>query len=115
MPESELTFESVRQRWEESLSSLETLKQSLETLAAAEEQQSEMSKSISSASSKLQNMCEALAASTTELEATMSQLRSIAEASGKFLEGEELKAARSDVAMLREEVVSSLSSVQSRL
>ncbi len=108
MSESEFTFESVRQRWEESLRLLETLKKSLKSLGDAAKNQSEISESITDASSQLQNMCEALSASTAELETTMSQLRSIAEASGRFLEGEDLKAARSDMATMRAELAAQL-------
>ena len=112
MTESEFTFESVRQRWEESLRSLATLKQRLEALDDAEKHQAQVSESVTGASSRLQEMTAALVSSTKELEAAMADLRSIAGESAAFLEGEELKAARSDVAALRDGVESSLSIVR---
>lgn len=112
MAESEFTFESVRQRWEESLQSLVTLKQRLEALDDAEKHQAQVSESVTGASSRLQDMTAALASSTKALEAAMADLRSIAGESAAFLEGAELKAARSDVAALRNDVESSLSMVR---
>ena len=112
MAEADFTFEAVRQRFDQSVEALTTLKQQLETLDDAQKHQARVSESVTDASSRLQEMTTALGSSTRELEAAMADLRSVAGASAAFLEGEELKAARSDVAALRDEVDSSLSKVR---
>ena len=109
MAESEFTFESVRQRWEESLTSLTALRERLDALADAEEHQAEMSESISDATAQLLETAAALGAATTTAQAALAEFKSTAGAAAEFLRGDELKAARADVAELREGAESSMS------
>ena len=102
MAEPENMFESVTQRFEESIELLESLRQSLNDLTRAEEHQAEVSRSVDGAATQLRETAKTLDAATETAQSAMTELRSTLTAANQILQGAEVDTVRADIAVLRE-------------
>ena len=105
-------FESVRQRFEESVESLAALRERLAALSSAEEHQAEISESIVDAAAQLGEMVQTLGTATESTQSAMAQLASTLAAATQFLQGSELSALKADVAAFQQGVASGISEVR---
>ena len=76
MAEPENMFDSVTQRFEESMESLERLRSQLDGLASAEEHQAQVSESIAGAATQMHQMARSLGAATETAQSAMEGLQS---------------------------------------
>ena len=104
MAETEGMFESVRQRFVESVEALALLRERLDSLISAEQHQAEVSQSITEAASQLRQTASALGAATGTAQSAMAELDSTLAAATEFLKGTELSELRASVASLQENV-----------
>ena len=115
MSDTAITFDVVRQRWDESLDSLNTLRDRLQSLAAAEERQAGLSETIEGATAVLQQTSDGLVSVTDLAREALTQLQSTLAAAEQLLNGTQLRDLQDEIKALRASSAAGFDSVRDTL
>ena len=115
MSDTEISFDSVRQRWDESLDSLNTLRDRLQSLVSADERQSELSETIEGAAAVLQQTSDGLVSVADLARDALTQLQSTLAAAEQLLNGTHLRDLQDEINALRASTAAGLDSVRDTL